>query len=38
LQVSFFNIPGTSATHVISQTPTPGTTVRYGDTVTLFVA
>jgi serine/threonine-protein kinase len=38
LQVSFFNIPGTSATHVISQTPTPGSTVRYGDTVTLFVA
>ena len=38
LQVSFFNIPGTSATHVISQTPTPGGTVRYGDTVTLFVA
>ena len=38
LQVSFFNIPGTSATHVISQTPAPGTTVRYGDTVTLFVA
>jgi serine/threonine-protein kinase len=38
LKVSFFNIPGTPATNVISQTPTPGTTVRYGDTVTLFVA
>jgi beta-lactam-binding protein with PASTA domain/tRNA A-37 threonylcarbamoyl transferase component Bud32 len=38
LEVSFFNIPGTSASHVISQTPNPGATVHNGDTVTLFMA
>ncbi len=38
LRVTFFNIPGTSATYVISQTPTAGTTVHAGDTITLFMA
>jgi len=38
LRVSFFDIPGTSASHVISQSPTPGTTVRSGDTITLYMA
>ena len=38
LKVSFFDVPGTPHTTVISQIPTAGTTVRYGDTVTLYVA
>ncbi len=38
LNVSFFNIPGTPQTTVISQTPTAGTIVSHGDTITLFVA
>jgi len=38
LRLTFFNIPGTSATHVISQTPTAGSTVHAGDTVELFMA
>ena len=38
LRVTFFNIPGTTASHVISQTPTAGTTVHAGDTITLFMA
>jgi beta-lactam-binding protein with PASTA domain len=38
LKVSFFNVPGTPQTTVISQIPTAGTTVHYGDTVTLYVA
>jgi len=36
--VSFFNVPGTPQTTVISQVPTAGSTVRYGDTIKLFVA
>jgi serine/threonine-protein kinase len=38
LQVSFFNVPNTSQTTVISQSPAAGTTVHAGDTITLFVA
>jgi serine/threonine-protein kinase len=38
LHVSFFNVPGTPATTIIGQNPTPGTTVGYGDTITLYVA
>ena len=38
LRVSFFDVPGTPHTTVISQIPSAGTTVRYGDTVTLYVA
>ena len=38
LHVSFFNVPGTPQTTVISQVPTAGSTVRYGDTIKLFVA
>jgi len=38
LRVTFFNIPGTTATHVISQTPTAGTTVHAGDSIELFMA
>jgi eukaryotic-like serine/threonine-protein kinase len=38
LHVSFFNIPGTSQSHVISQSPTAGSTVHAGDTITLYMA
>jgi beta-lactam-binding protein with PASTA domain len=38
LRVSFFNIPGTSASHVISQSPTAGSIVHAGDTITLYMA
>ncbi|MGZ8571832.1 MAG: PASTA domain-containing protein, partial [Actinomycetota bacterium] len=38
LEVDVFLVPGTPQTQVLSQTPTPGTTVTYGDTITLFVA
>jgi serine/threonine-protein kinase len=38
LRLTFFNIPGTSATHVISQTPTTGSIVHAGDTIELFMA
>jgi serine/threonine-protein kinase len=38
LRVSFFYVPGTSGTTVISQVPGVGTTVHYGDTIELFVA
>jgi serine/threonine-protein kinase len=38
LEVSLFAVPGTPHTTVIGQNPTAGTTVRYGDTVTLYVA
>ena len=38
LHVSFFYVPGTPQTSVISQVPTAGSTVRYGDTIKLFVA
>jgi serine/threonine-protein kinase len=38
LNVSFFLVPNTEQTVVISQTPEAGTTVRYGDTITLYVA
>jgi serine/threonine-protein kinase len=38
LQVSFFNVPNTPQTTVISQNPAAGTTVHAGDTITLFVA
>ncbi len=38
LEVTYFRVPNTAQTTVISQTPAAGTTVRYGDTITLFVA
>jgi serine/threonine-protein kinase len=38
LQVSFFNVPNTPQTTVISQNPAAGTTVHASDTITLFVA
>jgi eukaryotic-like serine/threonine-protein kinase len=38
LRLTFFNIPGTSATHVISQTPTTGSIVHAGDAIELFMA
>jgi serine/threonine-protein kinase len=38
LQVTFFEVPNTSQTTVISQSPASGTTVHAGDTITLFVA
>jgi beta-lactam-binding protein with PASTA domain len=36
--VSFFVVPNTSGSLVISQSPAAGATVSYGDTITLFVA
>ncbi|TMK13742.1 MAG: PASTA domain-containing protein [Actinobacteria bacterium] len=38
LAVTFFYIPGTPQLRVISQTPAAGSTVRFGDTITLYVA
>ena len=38
LEVSFFDVPGTAHTVVISQIPTAGTIVHAGDTITLYVA
>jgi serine/threonine-protein kinase len=38
LDVSFFDVPGTAHTVVISQIPTAGTIVHAGDTITLYVA
>jgi eukaryotic-like serine/threonine-protein kinase len=38
LQVTFFYVPNTPQLRVISQSPAAGTTVRAGDTITLFVA
>jgi serine/threonine-protein kinase len=38
LHVSFFYVPNTPHTTVISQDPAAGETVRYGDTLVLFVA
>ena len=38
LEISFFNVPNTPHTVVISQTPAAGSTVHAGDTITLFVA
>jgi serine/threonine-protein kinase len=38
LHVSFFDVPNTPQTTVISQNPAAGTTVHAGDTITLFVA
>jgi eukaryotic-like serine/threonine-protein kinase len=38
LEISWFVLPSTSGTTVITQSPAPGTTVSYGDTVTLYVA
>ncbi|MEP6757587.1 MAG: Stk1 family PASTA domain-containing Ser/Thr kinase [Actinomycetota bacterium] len=38
LKVSFFDVPGTPHTTVISQIPTAGTIVHAGDTITLYVA
>lgn len=38
LDVSYFKVPNTPQTTVISQNPAAGATVSYGDTITLFVA
>jgi eukaryotic-like serine/threonine-protein kinase len=38
LRLSYFAIPGTAGTLVISQTPGPGVVVHVGDTITLFLA
>jgi beta-lactam-binding protein with PASTA domain len=38
LHVSFFEVPNTPQTTVISQNPASGTTVHAGDSITLFVA
>jgi len=38
LEVSFFYVPNTSQLRVISQSPAASTTVRSGDTITLYVA
>jgi serine/threonine-protein kinase len=38
LEISWFVLPSTPGTTVITQSPAPGTTVSYGDTVTLYVA
>ena len=38
LHVSFFEVPNTPQTTVISQNPAAGTTVHAGDSITLFVA
>jgi beta-lactam-binding protein with PASTA domain len=38
LHVSLFEVPGTPHITVIGQNPAAGTTVHFGDTVTLFVA
>jgi eukaryotic-like serine/threonine-protein kinase len=38
LEVSFFIVPNTTGSLVISQSPPPGTTVSAGDGVTLYVA
>jgi eukaryotic-like serine/threonine-protein kinase len=38
LEISWFVLPSTEGTTVITQSPAPGTTVSYGDTVTLYVA
>jgi eukaryotic-like serine/threonine-protein kinase len=38
LHVSFFYVPGTAQTTVISQVPEAGQTVHYGDTLVLYVA
>jgi len=38
LKVTINAVPGTPQTTVISQIPTAGTTVRYGDTIVLWVA
>ena len=38
LKVTISTVPGTAGTIIISQVPTAGTTVRYGDTIALFAA
>ncbi len=38
LEVVFLDVPGTPGVHVISQLPSFGTTVRYGATITLYLA
>jgi serine/threonine-protein kinase len=38
LKVTISVVPGTPGTVIISQVPAAGTTVRYGDTITLFAA
>jgi beta-lactam-binding protein with PASTA domain len=38
LDVAIYAVPGSDAAVVVSQEPAAGTTVRYGDTVTIYVA
>jgi beta-lactam-binding protein with PASTA domain/tRNA A-37 threonylcarbamoyl transferase component Bud32 len=38
LKVAISVVPGTAGTLIISQVPSAGTTVRYGDTITLYAA
>jgi serine/threonine-protein kinase len=38
LKVAISVVPGTAGTVIISQVPAAGTTVRYGDTITLWAA
>jgi serine/threonine-protein kinase len=38
LEVTFLQVPGTNGTTVFSQLPLPGVTVRYGQTITLYLA
>jgi eukaryotic-like serine/threonine-protein kinase len=38
LKVSWFIVPGSSGSIVLGQNPTAGTTVRYGDTIVLYLA
>ena len=38
LKVSWFVLPGTQGATVITQSPTVGATVTYGDTITLYLA
>jgi serine/threonine-protein kinase len=38
LTVTFLTVPGTNGDEVISQLPTAGSTVRYGTTITLYLA
>jgi len=37
LELAMFTVPGTDGSTVTSQLPVPGTTVRYGSTITLYL-
>jgi serine/threonine-protein kinase len=38
LNVAFLAVPGTDGSNVLSQLPSGGSTVRYGQTITLYMA